>query len=159
MSLLSSLTSWVRWIGLSELFPTLPHEQGSSQAFALCWMRRFAKLATPRGDDPAGNLPPAPAAAPRAQFPVHPRAQGMHGDCPDPLGAGCGRRAGRARPSCRLQPPGTAGLRAVRAAPPAPTPLRMLARCTQWVRGVQVQASSACWEAVLEGLNLPPTVG
>ena len=117
-------------------------------------MRRFAKLATPRGDDPTGDLPPAPAAAPRAQFLVHPRAQGMHGDCPDPLGAGCGRRAGRARPSCRLQPPGTAGLRAVRAAPPAPTSLRMLARCTQWVRGVQVEPSGTSPTAVFKQLIL-----
>ena len=105
-------------------------------------MRRFAKLAAPREDDPPGNLPPAPAAAPRAQLPVHPRAQGMHGDCTDALGAGCGHQRGRAHPSCSIQPPGVAGLRAVRAAPPAPTSLRMLARCTQWVRRVQVEASS-----------------
>ena len=146
----SFLASWVRWIGLSELFPTLPHEQGSSQAFALCWMRRFAKLATPRGDDPAGNLPPAPAAAPRAQFLVHPRAQGMHGDCTDPLGAGCGRLTDRAPPSCRMQPPGTAGLRATRAGPSAPTSLRLLARCTQGVRGGQVEASDVSCRADLE---------
>ena len=42
----------------------------------------------------------------------------------------------------------------VRVGPPAPTPLRMLATCTQWVRGGQVEASSTCWKAVLEELNL-----
>ena len=119
----SSLISWVRWIGLSELFPTTPWDPGLSQPIAVRHLQSFAKFVAPWASSPTGNLPPAPAAAPRAQFPVHPRAQGMHGDCTDPLGAGCGRRAGRATPSCRLQPPGTAGLRAVRAAPLAPTPL------------------------------------
>ena len=86
---------------------------------------------------------------------MHPRAQGVHGGCTDPLGAGYARQVGRARPSCRVQPSGVTGLRAVRAAPPAPTPLRMLARCTQWVRGVQVEPSDrAPPTAVLEGLIL-----
>ena len=53
-----------------------------------------------------------------------------------------------------MQPPGTARLRATRVGPLAPTPLRMLVRCTQWVRGVQVEASSSCWGAVLHKLNL-----
>ena len=114
-------------------------------------------MATPRGDDPTGDLPPAPAAAPRAQFLVHPRAQGMHGDCTDPLDAGCGRLTDRAPPSCRMQPPGTAGLRVARVAPPDPMPPRMLVRCTQWVRGGQAEASSTCWKAALEELNLELT--
>ena len=63
--------------------------------------------------------------------PVHPRPQGMCGGCTDLLVAGYTRQISRARPSCRVQLPGTAGLRAVRAAPPAPPSLRLLARCTQ----------------------------
>ena len=81
---------------------------------------------------------------------MHPRAQGMHGDCTDLLGAGYTRQVGRARPSCRVQPPGMAGLRAVRAAPPASPSLRLLARCTQQVRGVQVEAFDATQAAVLK---------
>ena len=68
----------------------------------------------------------------------------------DPLGAGCGRRSDRAPPSCRMQPPGVAGLRASRVAPPAPTPLRMRASCTQGVRGGQVEASDVSCRADLE---------
>ena len=81
---------------------------------------------------------------------MHPRAQGMHGDCTDLLGTGYTRQVGRARPSCRAQPAGMAGLRAVRAAPPASPSLRLLARCTQWVRGAQVEGIGAPSTASLE---------
>ena len=54
---------------------------------------------------PFSGVPlPLPAGVP---LPLcSPSAQGVHGGCTGPLGAGFGRLAGRAPPRCRVQPPG-----------------------------------------------------
>ena len=98
------------------------------------------------GKPPARPLQPAPPGSPCIPVP----SEGMHRDCTDPLGAGCGRLMDRAPPSYRMQPPGAAGPRASLVAPPAPPSLRKLARCTQWVRGAQVEGIGAPSTASLE---------